>query len=92
MVFDPPFRWFRPRDRFETATTDHGYGAMTRFFENARRHLHPNGRLLIFFGTSGDLGYLLRLVAAAEFAAEVVAHDALTRDGTTVEYFTYRLT
>jgi release factor glutamine methyltransferase len=92
IVFDPPFRWFRPRDRFELASTDHGYQAMTRFFVEARRHLRDGGRMLIFFGTSGDLGYLKSLMAAHGFDAEVVAHDELTREGICVEYFTFRVT
>lgn len=27
IVFDPPFRWFAPRDLLEAATTDENYGA-----------------------------------------------------------------
>jgi release factor glutamine methyltransferase len=48
--------------------------------------------MLIFFGTSGDLGYLVSLIEAEHFDASVIAHDDLTRDGVTVDYFTYRLT
>jgi release factor glutamine methyltransferase len=73
IVFDPPYRWLRPRDLTEAAMTDEGYGAMTRFFTQARRHLGDNAVMLISFGTSGDLGYLLRLMAGAGFSAEVVA-------------------
>ncbi|MDQ3504565.1 MAG: methyltransferase [Actinomycetota bacterium] len=29
IVFDPPFRWFAPRDMFEVASTDQNYKAMT---------------------------------------------------------------
>jgi len=48
--------------------------------------------MLIFFGTSGDLGYLKGLIAEQGFHAEAVAHDELTRDGWNVEYFTFRVT
>ncbi|HET8660157.1 MAG TPA: class I SAM-dependent methyltransferase [Micromonosporaceae bacterium] len=41
IVFDPPFRWFTPRDLLESAITDAGYRAMTTFFRQARRHLAP---------------------------------------------------
>lgn len=92
IVFDPPFRWFRPRDLVESAMADEGYGAMRRFFEGARRHLTADGRMLIFFGTSGDLGHLRSLVDAAGFHSEVVAHDDLEREGVTVDYYTFRLT
>ena len=56
IIFDPPFRWFAPRDLLEAATTDENYGAMTRFFRQARQHLTDRGRMLIFFGSSGDVG------------------------------------
>jgi release factor glutamine methyltransferase len=48
--------------------------------------------MLIFFGTSGDLGYLQRLMAEERFTVEVVARDDLVRDGWRVEHFTFRLT
>jgi release factor glutamine methyltransferase len=92
IVFDPPFRWFRPRDLLETAMTDDGYQAMTRFFREASRHLSASGRMLIFFGTSGDLGYLQQLLAEEQFDATTVASDTLTKDGWTVEYLTLRVT
>jgi release factor glutamine methyltransferase len=92
VVFDPPLRWFRPRDLLEAAMTDEDYRAMTTFFRQLRSHLNPAGRALIFFGTSGDLGYLQELVAECGFVSEVVAQDELTRDGWRVEYFTFRLT
>lgn len=92
VVFDPPFRWFRPRDLLEAAMTDEGYGALRAFFGGVRSHLAPSGRVLIFFGTSGDLGYLQRLVDSSGFVSEVIAQDELTRDGWRVQYFTFRLT
>ncbi|MDQ4092022.1 MAG: methyltransferase [Actinomycetota bacterium] len=48
IIFDPPFRWFAPRDLLEAATTDENYRAMTRFFRQSRRHLTDRGRMLIF--------------------------------------------
>lgn len=90
IIFDPPFRWFAPRDALEAASTDENYQAMTSFFENAKEHLSDQGRMLIFFGTSGDLDYLEHLLARHGFAAHVVAHDSQSRDGWAVDYFTYR--
>jgi release factor glutamine methyltransferase len=92
IVFDPPFRWFKPRDVMESVMADEGYATMTKFFRQARNFLAPQGRMLIFFGTSGDLGYLKGLIAEQGFHAESVAHDELTRDGWKVEYFTLRVT
>ncbi len=91
-VFDPPFRWFQPRDLLEMATADPGYRALTRFMRQARLHLSERGRLLVFFGSSGDLGYLQRLVTEEGFGTEMLARKTLMADGWQVEYVTYRLT
>ncbi|MEV0168152.1 methyltransferase [Nonomuraea fuscirosea] len=89
IVFDPPFRWFAPRDPFEAATTDEDYRAMTAFFRDVRGHLAPDGRMLVFFGTSGDLEHLRSLARAAGFGAEVVAHRDLDKEGWRVDYYTF---
>jgi release factor glutamine methyltransferase len=91
-VFDPPFRWFQPHDLLEMATADPSYRALTRFMREARLHLSDRGRLLVFFGSSGDLDYLQRLVAEEGFGTEVLARKTLVEDGWQVEYITYRLT
>jgi release factor glutamine methyltransferase len=41
---------------------------MTSFFRQAHRHRAPGGRMLIFFGASGDMDYLKRLMAGEEFS------------------------
>jgi len=92
IVFDPPYRWFAPRDLFERALTDENYGALTRFFRESDRYLRPGGRILVAFGTSGDLGYLHSLVAEAGMRYEIVAHRALERELMTVDYYTHRIT
>ncbi|HZN18192.1 MAG TPA: hypothetical protein VFB84_08420 [Micromonosporaceae bacterium] len=66
--------------------------AMTTFFRQAGRHLAPGGRMLIFFGTSGDLAYLRRLAGEEGFAVTVVAQEHLVRDGWRVDYLTFRMT
>ncbi|MEJ3745412.1 methyltransferase [Actinomycetes bacterium KLBMP 9797] len=91
IVFDPPFRWFAPRDLLEQAHTDENYRALTTFFREVRGRLRPGGRLLLFFGTSGDLGYLERLAAEEGFTTTVVAHRDLVKDGWRVDYYTFRL-
>jgi release factor glutamine methyltransferase len=89
IVFDPPFRWFAPRSPLEAATTDEDYGALTRFFAEVDDHLAPGGRILLFFGTSGDIAYVRELTA--RFETETLAGERLTRDGWDVDYFTFRL-
>ncbi len=55
-------------------------------------HLSDRGRLLVFFGSSGDLGYVQQLIAEERFGKEVLARKTLAEDGWQVEYVTYRLT
>lgn len=92
IVFDPPFRWFPARDLLEAATTDENYRTLRTFFRQARSHLAPSGRILVFFGSTGDIDYLHQLSRDAGFSTHVVAQDEMIRDGTTVGYLTYRLT
>jgi len=92
IVFDPPFRWFAPRDLREGNTTDENYGTLTAFFSEVPRYLAPDGRILLFFGTSGDSDYLHTLIRQASLDAEKLATRGLEKDGLDVEYFTHRLT
>lgn len=92
VIFDPPFRWFTPRDHLDRAITDEGYRTLTRFVDEVAGHLTPTGRVLLCFGTSGDLGYLQRLLADRGFDAETVAsRTKATVDGDAT-YLTFRLT
>lgn len=92
IIFDPPYRWFPPRDLLEAATTDGGYRALSEFFGGARRHLTGTGRMLVAFATTGDLSYLRQLIDESGLETEVLARKELARDGWTVEYLTFRLT
>jgi release factor glutamine methyltransferase len=92
IVFDPPFRWFKPRDWAETAITDENYRALGEFFAVLRDHLTEHGRALVFFGTTADVGHLEQLMDGAGFTREVVAARGHDKDGHAVEYRTYRLT
>ncbi len=92
IVFDPPYRWFAPRDLLEAASTDENYRAMTTFFREAHRYLAPEGRMLIAFGSSGDVGYLRGLIAEHRLHTEVLAHRDLVKEGVRVDYYVFRLT
>ncbi len=92
IVFDPPFRWFKPRDMRERATADENYAALTTFFTESDDHLADGGRILLFFGTSGDYEYLNRLIDTTGYGKETVATRTLQNKGERVQYFTYRLT
>ncbi|HEY6568230.1 MAG TPA: class I SAM-dependent methyltransferase [Actinomycetota bacterium] len=92
IVFDPPFRWFAPRDLLEAAMTDENYAAMTGFFAAARDYLNDEARMIINFGSSGDLAYLESLIDAQGFTRAVVDERRLTRDDWTVDYVVFRVT
>lgn len=91
LVFDPPFRWFAARDLLELSTADENYRALTRFMTEARSHLRPGGRILLNFGTSGDIDYLHHLVEMAGFRKEILSTEELSSEDMTVTYYTFRL-
>jgi hypothetical protein len=68
IVFDPPFRWFKPRDLLEAGSTDENYRALTRFIAQVKGRLRPNGRVLLNFGTTADIDYLYSLIRNADEA------------------------
>lgn len=92
IVYNPPFRWFAPRDLVEAASTDESYASLRRFMRETPAHLSPGGRVLVHFGTSGDLAYLRELIDAHDFEEETVAEHELTQDDHTVSYVVLRLT
>lgn len=92
IVFDPPFRWFKPRDLLEMGTADENYRGLTRFMAEAKDRLRPGGRILLNFGTSGDIDYLYRLIERAGFRNEVTRYGEATRDGMTALYYWMKLT
>jgi release factor glutamine methyltransferase len=92
IVFDPPFRWFKPRDLLEVGTADENYRGLTRFMAQARDRLRPGGRMLLNFGTSGDIDYLHKLIERAGFKSEICRYGEATRDGVTAHYYSIRLT
>lgn len=92
LVFDPPFRWFRPRDQIDATMTDENYRTLTRFMRQVRDHLAPGGRLLLNFGTSADLAYLYQLLEEQGLQHEVVSESTATRGPHNVSYFVIRVT
>lgn len=92
IVFDPPYRWFRPRDLWERGTADEDYVALRTFFAEVGHHLTSKGRIVLSFGTTGDLDYLHELVERADLHAEGLRRVDSERDGLEVAYLVYRLT
>lgn len=91
VVYDPPFRWFPPIDMLERAFTDSGYETLERFFAQVSDHLAPGGRVLMFFGTTGDIDHFHRLAARNSLDVEALDNAELRRDGATETYWAFRL-
>lgn len=91
ILFDPPFRWFKPADMRGRSTADENYRTLTAFFGEVADRLTPDGRILLFFGTSGDIDYVHHLIERSGYSRTVINHSEHTKDGIPVEYFTYRL-
>lgn len=91
MVIDPPFRWFAPADVLDRAITDEGYQTLERFLGQAAGRLRPGGRVLLFFGTSGDVAHLDRLIAASRLTSTIVAQRTQVVRGEDTTYFVRRL-
>ncbi|GAA1320488.1 hypothetical protein [Pseudonocardia xinjiangensis] len=72
--------------------TDEGYATAGRFLAGVRERLNPGGRVLMFFGTSGDQDHVLGLALRAGLHVETVASRELERDGVSVTYSTFRMT
>lgn len=92
IAIDPPFRWFAARDLLELSTADEDYRALTRFMTEARDYLRPGGRIILNFGTSGDIDYLYHLIDKTRFKKETLSRQDLRVDELTVTYYVFRLT
>jgi len=92
IIFDPPFRWFKPRNMEERARTDEAYMTLTMFFAQVTERLRPGGRILLFFGTSGDINYVRRLMARTGLSRRILASQQISKDEWRFKYFAYKLT
>jgi release factor glutamine methyltransferase len=88
VIFDPPFRWMTPRNNWEAACADAGYRTMTRFFGEVGDHLAPGGRMILHFGTSGDIVYFHSQIRKNGFRRKQLLKAS--RQGW--DYMTYRVT
>ncbi len=91
ILFNPPFRWFKARDLLELSTADENYRTLTRFMREVRRYLRPGGRILMNFGSSGDVAYLDQLIATGKFNQEILASNEVETEALRVTYNVFRL-
>jgi release factor glutamine methyltransferase len=92
IIFDPPFRWFRPRDIRERATADENFETMTAFFKKAKNYLSENGRILTCYGTTGDMNYFQHVLKENNFKVKTLNKKQLTRNNRKWFYYSYKLT
>ena len=92
IIFNPPFRWFAPRDILEASVADKNFRAMTAFFKNAKSHLTQKGRILLFYGDTGDMRYLKFLIKKYALKVRVLYRFSLDRYSRRWNYYTFRLT
>ena len=76
IVFNPPFRLFEPRDMWERSSADKEYGTLRLFFENAEKYLNDKGRILMVFGTSGDIRYFKHLIRKYGFKRKQILKES----------------
>jgi|SRR5579872_6585211 len=92
IIFNPPFRWFRPRDLLEVSVADENFAALTSFFRNVKSHLADEGRILLFYGDTGDMRYLKFLIKKSGYKAHVLSRFYLWRYGRKWNYYAFKLT
>lgn len=92
VVIDPPFRWFAPADMLDRAVTDENYETLQRFIAKVGDYLRPEGFVLLFFGSSGDVQFLDGLIDEAGFSTVTVASRTLHVRDEDATYFVRRLT
>ena len=78
IIFDPPFRWFVPKDMLERSIADEDYETLTCFFNEVKQYLTKDGRVLLFFGSTGDIKYLDKLIKTAGFKKKILAKNTET--------------
>jgi len=75
IAINPPFRWFRPKDILDAASNDENYEFLNRFLGQAKDHLTEDGRILLVFANTADIGYLQYLFGIYRYSVKVVAEE-----------------
>ncbi len=88
IIFNPPFRWFKPRDMLERGEVDENYQTLQRFFAEAKNYLLPGGRIILVFSESGDEKYLDKLIADNNYHKKMLVRENIN----SWNYTVYELT
>lgn len=87
IIFNPPFRWFKPRDILERGELDENYKTLNKFFKEVRMHLNKSGKILLVFSDTGDLKYLQYLIKKNKFKSKIIG----TQKKDNWKYVVYKL-
>lgn len=79
VIFNPPFRWFKPRDMLERGELDENYKTLTKFFSQVKKYLKKGGKIILAFSNNGDLEYLKLLIKKSGFKSKIIAKQKPNR-------------
>lgn len=72
---------FKPRDIRERAVAGENFQTLTKFFSEVRDYLNPGGRVLVFYGDSGDMNYFNKLMRNSGLQYELIAKRYISKEG-----------
>lgn len=72
IIFNPPFRWLKPRNLDEKSETDENYLGLQKFFRMAKKFMSKNGRMLMVFSDSGDIKFFESLIIKNNFQFKII--------------------
>lgn len=87
IIFNPPTRWFKPRNMLERACLDENYETLQKFLKNAKNYLKEDGSILLVFSTAGDIKFFEKLIRQNKYHSKILDHSR--KDNW--DYFVYKL-
>jgi release factor glutamine methyltransferase len=75
IAINPPFRWFKPKDMLDAASNDENYQFLNRFLAEAKDHLTTDGRILLVFANTADIGYLQYLFGIYQYRVRIFLEE-----------------
>jgi len=92
IIFNPPFRWFQPKNILERSVSDKNYQVLTNFFSEAKNYLNKKGRIILVWSTSADPKYLQCLIKEYKYNSKILKKARTKYDNKyTWEYRVYEL-
>ncbi len=73
IIFNPPFRWFKPKNISEKSEMDENYLTLQHFFKTVRKFLSKNGRIIMVFSDSGDVDFFESLIIKNNFHFKIIS-------------------